>query len=147
MKNVMVLIADIVNSRSIENRQQSQRNLKAIINSVNTHSIESLLSPITLTLGDKFRKLMNTLKMADHTIIEITTTELFNPDLTNLCLRLLSKEIATHHLKEYTEMLIIVADDLITGLEIDIGLLKNGCYTFFRGGNDVDHVAINNRSA
>lgn len=214
MKNVVVLIADIVNSRSIENRQAFQRDLKAIINVVNSRSKKSHLSPITLTLGDEFqavygdfrtlfpdmieimtsihprelriaiahgplstdinpkaalemdgkafvqaRHLMDKLKKTRHTMIQITTSEFFNPDMTNLCLRLASKElatwkantlkifndllkgtpkeqiagnlqitrravdqqIATHHLDEYVEMLGLVAKDLESGLEIEIG--------------------------
>ena len=214
MKNVVVLIADIVNSRAIQDRRTFQRTLKATIETVNIKSKASHLSPITLTLGDEFqavygdfrtlfpdmieivtsvhpyqlriavahgplstdinpkaalemdgrafvqaRMVMDKLKSINRTAIEIATTEIFSPDLTNLCLRLLCKEIArwkfntlkvfnsmlkrlekeqiarelgitkravdkqiaTHDLDEYAQMLDLVAADLTAGLEIETG--------------------------
>jgi len=53
--NVVVVIADIVDSRSIENRQIFQQHLKEILSEVNGRSAEELLSPLTLTLGDEFQ--------------------------------------------------------------------------------------------
>lgn len=146
--NVVVLIADIVNSRNIENRQQFQRQLKALLSSVNEHSSESLLSPLTLTIGDEFqavygnfdtlfpdiieiitgifperlrvaiaygplstdinptvalemdgrafteaRELLERLKTNSNTMIQITTTELFNPELVDKCLKLFTNAL------------------------------------------------------
>lgn len=173
MRNAIVLIADIVNSRIIENRHVFQRDLKAIINTVNERSRTSHLSPITLTLGDEFqavyggfrtlfpdmidimtsihpyqlriaiahgqlstdinpnaalemdgsafikaRELMESLKKARHTMMQIATTEAFNPDLTNLCLRLVSKEIArwkSNTLKIFDDLLNHARKEQIAG--------------------------------
>jgi len=52
----IVLIGDIVASKSLENRNEVQRNLKSALKKVN-NSNESLLSPLTVTLGDEFQGL------------------------------------------------------------------------------------------
>ncbi len=51
---VIVLIADIVSSKKISDRDRFQKNLKAEINKINKES-GSILSPMTITLGDEFQ--------------------------------------------------------------------------------------------
>ena len=53
--NVVALIADIVDSRAIPERARFQRSLKTTLAAVNKRSRRSLLSPVTLTLGDEFQ--------------------------------------------------------------------------------------------
>lgn len=53
--NVLVMIADIIGSRKIENRPEFQRRLKQQLQQINSVSESSLLSPYTLTLGDEFQ--------------------------------------------------------------------------------------------
>jgi hypothetical protein len=52
---VLVLIADIVESRSIPNRAEYQEKLRVFLESVNDQSRHSLLSPYTITVGDEFQ--------------------------------------------------------------------------------------------
>ncbi len=52
--NTIVLIADIVASRQIEDRDRIQRKLKNLLNTINKSS-GSILSPMTITLGDEFQ--------------------------------------------------------------------------------------------
>jgi hypothetical protein len=52
---VLVLIADIVDSRSIPNRAAYQKKLQEFLDSVNEQSRRSLLSPYTITVGDEFQ--------------------------------------------------------------------------------------------
>lgn len=147
--NVVTLIADIVGSRGIANRREFQRLLKDVLASINDRERTSLLSPLTLTIGDEFqavyrgfnslvpdlveilagihpaqlrvavaygplstdinphaalemdgkafndaRELMERLKAKRRTIIQITTSELFNPDLVNICLTLFSNAVS-----------------------------------------------------
>ena len=150
MNTVAVVIADLVNSRHIKDRQIFQRKLKQILDSISRKSARSLLSPLTLTLGDEFqavygdfktlfydmmaileaihpygiriaiahgplltdinrkaalemdgpafieaRMLIDRLKKYSGTMIQFTTAKSFNPEMINLCLRILSKEIQT----------------------------------------------------
>lgn len=53
MKTI-VLIADIVSSRQIKDRDRIQRNLKELFKKINLSS-PSILSPVTITLGDEFQ--------------------------------------------------------------------------------------------
>jgi hypothetical protein len=53
--NVVTLIADIVGSRGISDRREFQRRLKAVLASINESRRASLLSPLTLTIGDEFQ--------------------------------------------------------------------------------------------
>jgi hypothetical protein len=52
---VLVLIADIVGSRSIPDRAAYQRRLGELLDSINERSREGLLSPYTITVGDEFQ--------------------------------------------------------------------------------------------
>lgn len=52
--NYIVLIADIVESKSIENRDQFQSNLRKKLKQINKSSY-SIVSPFTITLGDEFQ--------------------------------------------------------------------------------------------
>jgi RNAse (barnase) inhibitor barstar len=144
------MIADIIDSRKIENRPEFQRRLKQHLNQINDVSGTSLLSPYTLTLGDEFqavygsfdtlftdivqiilgiypvqlrfafsygplttdinptaalemdgpafsdaRELMKTMKSESTGTIQITATQLYNPDLVNVCLKLFGHTIST----------------------------------------------------
>lgn len=51
---VIAVIADIVDSRQIERRQEFQRRLQACLGDLNETS-SALLSPYTITLGDEFQ--------------------------------------------------------------------------------------------
>ncbi|WP_319561158.1 SatD family protein [Marispirochaeta sp.] len=55
MQKVFALIADIVDSRSMENRSVLQRHLKNTLMTLSESSPDSYLSPLTLTLGDEFQ--------------------------------------------------------------------------------------------
>lgn len=52
---MLVVIADIIASRSVDDRAPFQRHLKALLERVSRTSRGSLLSPYTLTLGDEFQ--------------------------------------------------------------------------------------------
>ena len=54
---VLVLIADIVESRSIPNRAVYQRKLQELLHTINSRSRQNLLSPYTITVGDEFQAL------------------------------------------------------------------------------------------
>jgi len=51
-----VIIADIVNSKKIEDRGKTQSELKSTLEKINNRS-KNLLSPYTITLGDEFQAL------------------------------------------------------------------------------------------
>jgi SatD family (SatD) len=53
MKKI-VLIADIISSRKIKERDKIQQKLKVLFNNINNNS-RSILSPFTITLGDEFQ--------------------------------------------------------------------------------------------
>ena len=52
--NRIVLIADIVSSRKIKERDKMQKNLKTLLRKLNKESGE-IISPLTITLGDEFQ--------------------------------------------------------------------------------------------
>jgi hypothetical protein len=54
---VLALIADIVESRSIPNRAVYQRKLQELLHTINSRSRQDLLSPYTITVGDEFQAL------------------------------------------------------------------------------------------
>ncbi len=58
MKKWIVVIADIVNSRVVENRMDLQRRLRSVLEEVNSTS-DSVFSPYTITLGDEFQAVLN----------------------------------------------------------------------------------------
>ena len=51
----VVLIADLVKSREVADRARFQRFLKAVLGETSGRRRDSLLSPLTLTLGDEFQ--------------------------------------------------------------------------------------------
>ena len=53
--NVVAVIADVVDSRGIPDRQEFQRRLEALLGRISARSGRQLLSPFTLTLGDEFQ--------------------------------------------------------------------------------------------
>ncbi|MBN7797549.1 SatD family protein [Parahaliea mediterranea] len=53
----LALIGDIVDSRGVEERGALQRSLNALFDDLNRRFADSLLSPLTLTLGDEFQAL------------------------------------------------------------------------------------------
>ncbi|WP_455203217.1 SatD family protein [Kaarinaea lacus] len=67
--NKIVVIADIVSSRKIEQRAALQKKLKAVIRQVNRKN-PNLVSPYTITLGDEFQAVLN---KADHLFFDFTT--------------------------------------------------------------------------
>jgi hypothetical protein len=52
---VIVLIADLVDSRAVPERATFQEELKALLRQVSADAAPRLLSPLTLTLGDEFQ--------------------------------------------------------------------------------------------
>ncbi|MCF7915812.1 MAG: SatD family protein [Spirochaetaceae bacterium] len=72
---VVVLIADIIESREIEDRSRFQDDLGRCLNFINTRA-HTLLSPYTVTLGDEFQAVYATgAEVLDHIIY--IQTELF----------------------------------------------------------------------
>ena len=69
--NVLVMIADIIGSRKIENRSEFQRRLKQQLKQVNDVSGSSLLSPYTLTLGDEFQAVYGSFDTIFTDIVQI----------------------------------------------------------------------------
>lgn len=69
--NVLVMIADIIGSRKIENRSEFQRRLKQLLKQVNDVSGSSLLSPYTLTLGDEFQAVYGSFDTMFTDIVQI----------------------------------------------------------------------------
>jgi hypothetical protein len=66
--NVVVLIADIIESREIEGRSGFQEDLVSCLNAINKKSY-TLLSPHTVTLGDEFQAVYATgSEVLDHII-------------------------------------------------------------------------------
>lgn len=55
MPKVWALIADIVDSRSVEERRVFQRELKTFLRRISDESPAVYLSPLTITLGDEFQ--------------------------------------------------------------------------------------------
>ena len=65
---VVVLIADIIESREIEDRSGFQEDLVRCLTAINTKSY-TLLSPYTVTLGDEFQAVYATgAEVLDHII-------------------------------------------------------------------------------
>lgn len=58
--HVLVLIADIIDSRKIGHRAEFQRGLKRLLAEINAGAGSVLLSPFTLTLGDEFQAVYGT---------------------------------------------------------------------------------------
>lgn len=54
MKKWIVVIVDIVGSRTVENRMDLQKRLRTVLEEVNSTS-DSVFSPYTITLGDEFQ--------------------------------------------------------------------------------------------
>lgn len=65
----IVVIADIVASRKIDERAALQKKLKAVIRQVNRKN-SNLVSPYTITLGDEFQAVLNN---ADQLFYDFTT--------------------------------------------------------------------------
>ncbi|MCF8242438.1 MAG: SatD family protein [Melioribacteraceae bacterium] len=66
----LALIADIVESRNIGDRKKLQTKLKRKLTSINRKS-ESILSPLTITLGDEFQGLYKNADVIFLNIFEI----------------------------------------------------------------------------
>ncbi|MCD4707841.1 MAG: SatD family protein [Candidatus Sabulitectum sp.] len=58
MKKWIVVIADIVDSRMVENRMNLQNRLRTVLEEVNSSS-DSIFSPYTITLGDEFQAVLS----------------------------------------------------------------------------------------
>lgn len=71
--NVVVLIADIVRSRDIQARHHFQRKLKDTLTAINKTSRQSLLSPMTLTIGDEFQAVYGAVDTMLFDLIEVMT--------------------------------------------------------------------------
>lgn len=62
--NYVALIGDIIDSKSINDRLVFQENLKQVLNQLNHRFDETLVSNLTLTLGDEFQCLCRDAKTA-----------------------------------------------------------------------------------
>jgi hypothetical protein len=58
--NVIVVIADIVQSKRISDREEFQKGLEKELNEINSFSKKNILSPYTITLGDEFQAVYKT---------------------------------------------------------------------------------------
>ncbi len=63
-------MADIINSRR-KNSSLLMQQFKDIVSSVNKVKSENLISPLTITLGDEFQGLTNTIENGIKTIFDI----------------------------------------------------------------------------
>jgi hypothetical protein len=63
MKDYFILMADIVDSRRSD-QNKLMTNFKIIINETNHKNNELMLSPLTITLGDEFQGVVNSVKAA-----------------------------------------------------------------------------------
>lgn len=68
----VALIADIVASKQIKDRQKVQDILTAILDSVNSQFEEAISSNLTITLGDEFQGIVNTIETS-FLIIDLIT--------------------------------------------------------------------------
>jgi len=66
----IVLIADIIESKSIEDRSAFQSDLKELLSKINKNS-DSLVSPYTVTLGDEFQAVYKNIKTIFSDIFKI----------------------------------------------------------------------------
>ncbi|OPX32420.1 MAG: hypothetical protein B1H09_00455 [Gemmatimonadaceae bacterium 4484_173] len=58
MNKWIVVIADIVDSRIVENRKELQNRLQGVLAEINNNS-DSVVSPYTITLGDEFQAVLS----------------------------------------------------------------------------------------
>jgi hypothetical protein len=70
MKDYIILMADIVDSRN-KNQNELMVNFKKVTNEVNSSNKSILLSPMTITLGDEFQGIVNSLESAIQLIFFI----------------------------------------------------------------------------
>ncbi|MBP7196261.1 MAG: hypothetical protein KBA05_02495 [Anaerolineaceae bacterium] len=69
---MIVVIADIINSKSLLNRVQVQESLQQILNQINETFEEYLASKFTITLGDEFQGVLNHSNNLLHILDKIT---------------------------------------------------------------------------
>lgn len=67
MKTYIAIIGDLINSRSISDRELFQENLIKTLNEINTKYKKSIVTKFTLTLGDEFQAILN----LDHNLMKI----------------------------------------------------------------------------
>lgn len=68
--NFPILMADIINSGS-KNSKLLMMEFKEIVSIINNANSKNLISPLTITLGDEFQGLANTMENAIKTIFDI----------------------------------------------------------------------------
>lgn len=68
--NFPILMADIINSGS-KNSTLLMKEFKEIVSIINNANSKNLISPLTITLGDEFQGLANTMENAIKTIFDI----------------------------------------------------------------------------
>ncbi len=59
MKNYIVLIGDLIDSRKLENRESVQENILDIFNAINKEYADNIVSKFTLTIGDEFQAILD----------------------------------------------------------------------------------------
>jgi hypothetical protein len=65
-----ILMADIINSRR-KNSSSLMKQFKDVVSSINKVKNENLISPLTITLGDEFQGVTNTIENGIKTIFDI----------------------------------------------------------------------------
>ncbi|MCC5890259.1 MAG: DNA-binding protein [Alkalibacterium sp.] len=73
--NKVALIADIVASKQIKDRKTVQELLNSLLDSINTQFKESIASNLTITLGDEFQGIVDSVETA-FLIIDLVTLAL-----------------------------------------------------------------------
>lgn len=74
VKKVFALIGDIIDSKSLENRKQIQNNLHELLDALNEKYESSIVSNLTLTLGDEFQGLFKDVESVLLVMDEIDLT-------------------------------------------------------------------------
>ena len=74
MEKVFALIGDIIDSKSLENRKDIQNNLHKLLDGLNQKYESSIVSNLTLTLGDEFQGLFKDVECALLVMDEIDLT-------------------------------------------------------------------------
>ncbi|NMA74777.1 MAG: DNA-binding protein, partial [Bacteroidales bacterium] len=74
MEKVFALIGDIIDSKSLKNRKDIQNNLHKLLDGLNQKYESSIVSNLTLTLGDEFQGLFKDVECVLLVMDEINLT-------------------------------------------------------------------------
>ena len=70
-----IIMADIISSRTIDKKEDFMGQFKALTSLANKRFKDSIVSPLTITLGDEFQGIVS---HVDYQIVEFCT-RVFNP--------------------------------------------------------------------